>query len=408
MGLSEAGASEAGMVDALVIGGGPAGLMAAEVLGRAGCRTVVAEAMPTVGRKLLMAGKSGLNLTRMEPPQAFVGHYGEAARRLAPIIGAFGPAEVREWTEGLGQQTFVGSTGRLFPMAMKASPLLRAWLSRLTEFGVVVRTSWRWTGRLSPATFSTPEGERSLMPQVVVLALGGASWRRLGSDGAWAPAVAQLGADVAPFRPSNTGVEIGWSGAMARHFGSPLKAVRFRAGRLESRGEAVIAERGLEGGGVYSLTPALREGEPLTVDLIPDLAFAEVETRLARPRGKATRSAHLRRVLRLDPARLALLHEFGRPLPQGRDLVRLLKALPVTYTGLRPLDEAISTAGGVRWDGLDDSLALTARPDVCVAGEMIDWDAPTGGYLMTACLATGRWAGLAAARRISAAPSWQA
>lgn len=382
--------------------------MAAEMLGRAGHRTLVAEAMPTAGRKLLMAGKSGLNLTKVEPAETFLARYAEAAPRLAPMIRAFGPKEVQAWAEELGQETFVGSTGRLFPQAMKASPLLRAWLARLSHLGVALRTSWRWNGELSPAVFSTPDGERAVAARVVVLALGGASWRRLGSDGTWAPDLARLGVPVAAFRPSNATVGVAWSEAMERHLGAPLKAVRFRAGKLQSRGEATISRRGLEGGGVYALTPAIRDGATLTVDLVPDLTHAEVERRLARPRGKATRSTHLRRNLRLDPVRLALLHEFGRPLPKGADLSRLVKDLPVPHSGPRPLDEAISTAGGVCWEGIGPDLGLSARPEVFVAGEMIDWEAPTGGYLLTACLATGRWAGLAAAARLSGAPSWQA
>ncbi len=393
--LNAASASGAEPVGALVVGGGPSGLMAAEMLGRAGVDTIVAEAMPTVGRKLLMAGKAGLNLTKEEPAERFAATYG--AMRLMPPLAEFGPQEVRRWTEELGQDTFVGSTGRVFPRAMKASPLLRAWLARLAALGVEVRTSWRWTGDLAAPTFQSPAGVRVIAPRAVVLALGGASWRRLGSDGAWAPRLAEQEVPVAPFSASNAGIEVAWSDKMTRHFGAPLKAVRFRAGERESRGEAVISARGLEGGGLYPLTPALRGNAALTVDLVPDLSTEAVAARLTRPRGKATFSAYLRRVLRLDPVRLALLHEFGRPLPGGLRLAALVKALPVTYSGLRPMDEAISTAGGVRWSGIDDQLMLKARPGVFVAGEMIDWEAPTGGYLITACFATGRQAGLAAA-----------
>ncbi len=389
-----------------MIGGGPAGLMAAEMLGRAKLGVLLADAMPTVGRKFLMAGKAGLNLTKMEPADRFAAAYGED--NLLSALSDFGPEAVRRWAEELGQETFVGSTGRVFPRAMKASPLLRAWLSRLDALGVHIRTSWRWDGDLASPTFETFEGRRVVEPRAIVLALGGASWRRLGSDGAWVPWLAASGVPVVPFRPSNAGIDIAWSDKMAGQFGTPLKAVLFRAGGLESRGEAVISARGLEGGGIYPLTPALRDAAPLTIDLVPDLSVEAVAARLARPRGKATTSAHLRRALRLDPARLAVLHEFGRPLPDGPALAALAKAVPVAYAGVRPMDEAISTAGGVGWGGLDDRLMLRDAPGVFVAGEMIDWEAPTGGYLLTACLATGRRAGRSAAEWVlNAEPSSQ-
>jgi len=390
---------------ALVVGGGPAGLMAAEMLGRAGISTLVAEAKPSLGRKFLMAGKSGLNLTKDEPFEAFLGAYGAAADWLRPMLEDFGPEAVQDWARGLGQAVFTGSTGRVFPEAMKASPLLRAWLARLEGLGVSWRTRWRWTGWDGAALgFDTPEGTVRIAPEVTVLALGGASWARLGADGAWAPLLAGRGVDLAPFAPSNAGLCVAWSAHMRARFGQPLKGVRFSAGGLQSRGEAVLSERGLEGGGIYPLTPALRWRAPLTVDLLPDLDEATVAARLARPRGKASLSNHLRKALKLDPARLALLQEFGRPLPQETGaLARLIKALPVRHAGLRPMDEAISTAGGVARAALDDALMLRALPGTYCAGEMLDWDAPTGGYLLTACLATGRWAGHAAAARLGVA-----
>lgn len=384
---------------AVVIGGGPAGLMAAGELAAAGHRVLVAEAKPSLGRKLLMAGKSGLNLTKEETPYAFLGAYAEAAPWLAPMLAEFGPAQVRLWAEGLGQPLFTGSTGRVFPEAMKASPLLRAWLARLADLGVETRSRWRWTGWDGEAlSFDTPDGATQVVPAVTVLALGGASWRRLGSDGAWAPLLAARGVELAPFAAANAGVAIGWSPHMAAHLGAPLKNVAFRAGAYSSRGEAAISQRGLEGGGLYSVSRGLREGAPLWLDLLPDLGAAAVADRLAAPRGKASLANHLRKRLGLPPAQIALLNEFARPLPQdAAALAALIKAMPVRHSGLRPLDEAISTAGGVRQDALDGALMLKAMPGVFCAGEMLDWEAPTGGYLLTACLATGRWAGRGAA-----------
>lgn len=389
---------------ALVVGGGPAGLMAAEVLGRAGIATLVAEAKPSIGRKFLMAGKSGLNLTKDEPFDDFLRVYGPAADWLRPMLEAFGPDAVQDWARGLGQSLFTGSTGRVFPDVMKASPLLRAWLARLEGLGVTWRTRWRWTGWDGDAlTFDTPEGMVRIAPEVTVLALGGASWARLGSDGAWAPLLADRGVELASFAPANAGLCVDWSAHMRARFGQPVKGVRFTAGSLTSRGEAVISERGLEGGGIYPLTPALRDGAPLTVDLLPDLDAETAVARLSRPRGKASLTNHLRKALKLDPARLALLQEFGRPLPaEPAALASLIKSLPIRHEGLRPMDEAISTAGGIDRAALDDTLMLKAVPGTYCAGEMLDWEAPTGGYLLTACLATGRWVGRAAAARLGA------
>jgi uncharacterized flavoprotein (TIGR03862 family) len=397
------GGGKGRMRRAVVIGAGPAGLMAAEALAESGLAVTLAEARPSPARKLLMAGKSGLNLTKDEPLLAFLENYAEGAGWLRPILDEFGPDEVKAWARGLGQELFTGSTGRVFPVAMKASPLLRAWLARLAGLGVELRTRWRWVGWEGEAlAFETPEGRRLERPDVTVLALGGASWARLGSNGAWAPMFAAKGVGVAPFLPANFGLTVDWNAHMARHFGVPVKALALSAGGMVSRGEIVISERGLEGGGLYSLARPLREGAPLALDLAPDLDGTEVERRLDRP-SRETLANRLRKALRLDPARLALMQEFGRPLPSDpAALGRLVKALPARHAGPRPLDEAISTAGGIRAEALTEGLMLRALPGVFAAGEMLDWEAPTGGYLITACLATGRWAGRHAAESVGA------
>ena len=379
------------MKTALVIGGGPAGLMAADEMSAAGLRVVLAEAKPSVARKFLMAGKSGLNLTKDEPFERFVSVFEEAGPVLRPMLEAFGPQETVAWAEGLGQEMFTGSTGRVFPKVMKASPLLRAWLARLAGQGVEIRTRWRWVG--GAYRFETPEGVQEIAPDVTVLACGGASWARLGSDGAWA---GFLDVPTAPFQPANMGFVVDWSPHMAKHFGSPVKGVALMAGEQRVRGEFVVSEQGLEGGGIYAVSRRMREGETLFLDLFPDLDEEALRQRLNRPRGKASMANFLRKTLKLDPVKQALLMEFARPLPT--DLAPVLKALPISHAGPRPMDQAISTAGGIRLEALDAGLMVSAKPGVFAAGEMLDWEAPTGGYLLTACLATGRWAGQSAAR----------
>ncbi len=384
------------MTDALIIGGGPAGLMAAEVLSAAGRSVVVAEAMPTVGRKFLMAGKSGLNLTKAEPKPAFNAAYGDASTALSDILSACGPDDVVAWAEGLGQDVFTGSTGRIFPKQMKASPLLRAWLTRLVGQGVTINTRWCWTGWDGDiAMFDTPDGPERITAKTTILAMGGASWKRLGSDGRWAKHF--LG-DVAPFQPANMGFSFDWSTHMTQHFGAAVKGTKLTAGNTTSRGEFIISSKGIEGGGVYMVSSAVRDGSQLSLDLLPEMSVDAIAAKLDAPKGKQSTANMLRKALKLDPVKRALLNELGRNL--DAPLAQKIKALPFPTLTPRPIDEAISTAGGVRFDALTDDLMLKSHEGVFCAGEMLDWEAPTGGYLITGCLATGRWAGLAAARHL--------
>ncbi len=376
-----------------VIGGGPAGLMAAEVLAAAGLAVTVFDRMPSLGRKLLMAGRGGLNLTHAESLERFLGRYGPA---MADVVRAFPPDALRMWCAGLGEPTFVGSSGRVFPQAFKASPLLRAWLRRLAAAGVQVRTGHRWTGwDGSSHRFETAAGTVTVQAGATVLALGGASWPRLGADGAWVPVLEAAGVAVAPLLAANAGFRCEWSGPMRRHAGAPLKRIAARFGDASVRGEAVVTADGIEGGVVYALGAALRDAilahgsAVLDLDLRPDLDAAALAARLGGP-GVSTSNA-LRRA-GLSPAAAALVRE----VPSHRALADRIKALPLRLTGIQGLDRAISTAGGVRFAALDGAM-LRARPGVFVAGEMLDWEAPTGGYLLQGCFASGRAAGLAAA-----------
>ncbi|MBN9480864.1 MAG: TIGR03862 family flavoprotein [Bordetella sp.] len=381
-----------------VIGAGPAGLTAAERLARGGLRVVVHERMPSVARKFLMAGRGGLNLTHSEPPEPFLNRYDAAARtRIEGWLDAFSPADLVAWVEGLGQPTFVGSSGRVFPKAMKASPLLRAWLARLEGLGVEVRTRSRWTGwRDEALVFDTPEGERTERPDAVILALGGASWAKLGSDAAWVPALEAAGAETAAFRPANVGFDVAWSPMFRDRFaGTPLKGIALTHDGRTVRGEAMIAAYGVEGGGIYALSAALREAVEhdgstvLTLDLRPDLSLEALTQRLSKPRGKDSVSNWLRKAARLDAAAVALLREAG-PLPATpAELAARIKGLALILTGAQGLARAISSAGGVMLDAVNERLMLKARPGVFLAGEMLDWEAPTGGYLLQASFASG-------------------
>ncbi|WP_438959372.1 TIGR03862 family flavoprotein [Nereida sp.] len=382
-------------VDALLVGAGPAGLMAADVLGKAGYSVLLAEHKPSVARKFLMAGKSGLNLTKDEPLDEMLAAFGPSADRLAPILRDFDARAVQAWAQSLGQPLFTGSSKRVFPKTMKASPLLRAWLA---EINARVETRWRWKGFDGAfSVFETPDGPQNVNAKVTILAMGGASWRKLGSDGSWAEVLSDE--DIVPFQPMNMGFRVNWSSHVEAHFGAPIKAVALHAGGQVERAEFTISKAGIEGGGIYLVSKAMRDGAPLTVDLFPDLSVNVLRQKLGG-RGKVSVTSHLRKRLKLTGARLALLQEFGRPLPN--DLAPLLKAVPIRHDGPRDLDEAISTSGGVSWAALDSNLMLRARANTFCAGEMIDWDAPTGGYLLTGCLATGRWAGRAAVEALAA------
>ncbi len=391
-----------------VIGGGPAGLMAAEVLAARGLAVDLYDAMPSVGRKFLLADKGGLNLTHGEPADRFVTRYAERAAALQTALQAFGPEALRDWAAALGVPTFVGSSGRVFPVDLKAAPLLRHWLHRLRTAGVRLHMRHRWLGWDGDGAlrFEAPGGEQRLRPQATVLALGGASWARLGSDGAWWPWLQARGVDLAPLRPSNCGFDVGWSEHLRERFaGAPLKGVALAFDGWQQAGECVVTAGGVEGSLIYAASARLREGiardgqATFLLDLLPGRSLQWVQQELAHPRGPRSLATHLKTRLGLSGVKAALLWEVTSKADQAdaMQLAARIKALPLTVTAPRPIDEAISTAGGVRFEGLDAGLMLRTLPGVFCAGEMLDWEAPTGGYLLTACFATGRIAGQGAA-----------
>jgi uncharacterized flavoprotein (TIGR03862 family) len=395
-----------------VIGGGPAGLMAAEVLSQSGVRVDVYDAMPSVGRKFLMAGKGGMNITHAEPLQSFLDRYGARREHINPLLEDFSPDALREWIHGLGIETFVGSSGRVFPSDMKAAPLLRAWLHRLRENGVSFHMRHQWSGWNDEGMllFSTPEGECLLQADAVVLALGGGSWPQLGSTGAWVPLLAERGVALAPLLPANCGFDVGWSEHFRAHFaGQPLKAVVISftdaAGTVHRKqGDCMLTSTGIEGGLIYALSAALRDkiaaqgSATIYLDLTPGKDLQRVLGEVSHPRGSRSMSGHLQSRVGIKGVQTGLLREciaaadFADPVR----LAQAIKALPLKLIAARPLQEAISSAGGVTFGALDSHLMLRELPGVFCAGEMLDWEAPTGGYLLTACFASGRVAGAGA------------
>ncbi|TBY67174.1 TIGR03862 family flavoprotein [Rhizobium leguminosarum bv. viciae] len=391
-----------------IIGGGPAGLAAAELLSRSGHTVTVYDAMPTFARKFLLAGKSGLNITHSEDYARFTTRFGAASARLRPAFDAFTPDDIRDWAAGLGTETFVGSSGRVFPKVMKASPLLRAWLRRLEAQGTALRTRHRWTGFAEGGyVFETPEGRSIVHCDAALLALGGASWPRLGSDAAWVPRLAGRGVEIDTFQPANCGFAVGWSGNFSERFaGEPVKSVTATSEAGTFPGEFVITGSGIEGSLVYTHAAALRDrllnhgSAVLTLDLTPGRTIQRLSRDLARQDAKSSFSNRLRKGAGLDGVKAALLRELApeRDRTDPERLAGMIKALPVPVIETRPIAEAISSAGGIRWSSIDENYMLKVLPGTFVAGEMLDWEAQTGGYLLTACLATGR----AAARGIEA------
>ncbi|MHA3738095.1 TIGR03862 family flavoprotein [Pseudomonas sp. Eth.TT006] len=390
-----------------IIGGGPAGLMAAEVLSQAGVRVDLYDGMPSVGRKFLLAGVGGMNITHSEAYPAFLARYAERAPQIAPLLRAFDADALCRWIHDLGIETFIGSSGRVFPTDMKAAPLLRAWLKRLRDSGVVIHTRHRWLGwdQHGALRIASPDGEISVSPDATLLALGGGSWSRLGSDGAWMLPLEQKGVGLAPLQPSNCGFEVqAWSELLVSKFaGAPLKNVAIGlSDNIPRLGECVITATGVEGSLIYALSAPIREAinahgsATVHIDLLPGRPVDKVQAALSKPRGSRSMAKHLHSQVGIDGVKAALLRELtdAAAFADPAALARAIKALPLTLVKTRPLDEAISSAGGVTFEAMDERLMLKALPGVFCAGEMLDWEAPTGGYLLTGCFASGRAAGL--------------
>ncbi|GIR44788.1 MAG: NAD(FAD)-utilizing dehydrogenase [Paracoccaceae bacterium] len=385
----------------LIVGGGPAGLMAADFASRSGVEVTLADSMPTFGRKFLMAGKSGLNLTMHEDDITFQTRIIHNNTTIEKALEEFGPIEVIEWANSLGIKTFVGSTGRVFPTEMKASPLLRNWISRLDELGVSRQNRWKLKSISNKvATFETPQGLLNKSADGIVLALGGASWPKLGSNGDWKSLFDP--AELESFQASNCSFIVKWSIKMSKYFGQPLKSIKLSAGSQSSRGEIIISQKGIEGGGIYSLSAQLKKGEDLILDLLPDWDNDKILKLLTIPWGKSSSSNILRKRLKLEPIKQAILREFAMDVfKEPALLTKSIKSLKIPLNGTGPIKTAISTSGGVKMGSIDENFMLRGRPGIFCAGEMLDWDAPTGGYLITTCLATGRMAGKRAVQFIS-------
>ncbi|WP_085688086.1 MULTISPECIES: TIGR03862 family flavoprotein [unclassified Pseudomonas] len=394
-----------------IIGGGPAGLMAAEVLSQAGVRVDLYDGMPSVGRKFLLAGVGGMNITHSEAWPAFLSRYAERAPNIAPLLRAFDADALCRWIHELGIETFIGSSGRVFPTDMKAAPLLRAWLKRLRDSGVVIHNRHRWLGwdENGALRIDSPEGEKTLTPDATLLALGGGSWSRLGSDGAWMLPLEQRGVGLAPLQPSNCGFEVqAWSEVMVSKFaGAPLKNIAIGLNDDVPRlGECVITVTGIEGSLIYALSAPIREAinvhgaATIHIDLLPGRPVDKLQAALSKPRGSRSMAKHLHSQVGIDGVKAALLRELtdAATFADPALLARAIKALPLTLVKTRPLDEAISSAGGVTFEAMDERMMLKALPGVFCAGEMLDWEAPTGGYLLTACFASGRAAGFGMAQ----------
>jgi uncharacterized flavoprotein (TIGR03862 family) len=390
-----------------IIGGGPAGLMAAEVISQAGIKVNIYDSMPSVGRKFLMAGKGGLNITHSDPYHVFLSRYGSRQDTIKPMLDCFDAGKLRDWAHELGITTFVGSSGRIFPAEMKAAPLLRTWLHRLRQSGVTFHMRHQWLGwsETDPQAlrFMSPQGEKEVNAGAVVLALGGGSWPQLGSTGAWASLLAQRGVQVVPLAPSNCGFDVSWSEHFSSRFaGHPLKSVIATFNNLHQQGDCMVTATGLEGSLIYALSAPLRDEIALSgrratlhLDLAPGRPLASLIEKISQPRGKQSMANHLRKRLGIDGVKAGLLREIV-PVEDFNDPIKLcsaIKALPIKLIATRPLAEAISSAGGVSFDAVDDHLMLCSLPGVFCGGEMLDWEAPTGGYLLAACFASGRLAG---------------